>query len=115
MGRNSALTQSRRLVPAGDCRATGTESPHGDQGAGATSAAALSAGLSVCHWSSGGSILDSYKPKIHALLAEDPKRRAVCILELIEPDGYSGKIGLVRNFVREIRPLYQSQRVFLRV
>jgi hypothetical protein len=48
-------------------------------------------------------------------LAEDPKRRAVCILELIEPDGYSGKIGLVRNFVREIRPLYQSQRVFLRV
>lgn len=65
--------------------------------------------------SSSGSILDPYKPKIHALLAEDPKLRAVRILELIEPDGYLGKISLVRNFVREIRPLYQPQRVFLRM
>jgi transposase len=64
---------------------------------------------------SGGSILDPYKPKIHALLAEDPKLRAVRIRELIEPDGYSGQISLVRNFVREIRPLYQPQRVFLRM
>jgi len=67
------------------------------------------------HRSSSGSILDPYKPKIHALLAEDPKLRAVRVLELIEPDGYSGKISLVRNFVREIRPLYQPQRVFLRM
>jgi transposase len=65
--------------------------------------------------SSGGSILDPYKPKIHALLAEDPKLSAVRILELIQPDGYPGKIGLVRNFVREVRPLYQPQRVFLRM
>jgi transposase len=61
------------------------------------------------------SILDPYKPKIHALLAEDSKLSAVRILELIEPEGYSGKISLVRNFVREIRPLYQPQRVFLRM
>jgi transposase len=65
--------------------------------------------------SSGGSILDPYKPKIHALLAEDPKLSAVRILELIKPDGYPGKISLVRNFVREIRPRYRPQPVFLRM
>jgi transposase len=65
--------------------------------------------------SSGGSILDPYKPKIHALLAEDPKLRAVRIRELIQLEGYAGQIGLVRNFVREIRSLYQPQRVFLRM
>jgi transposase len=65
--------------------------------------------------SSGGSILDPYKSKIHALLSEDPKLRAVRILELIQPEGYSGQIGLVRNFMREIRPLYRPQRVFLRM
>jgi transposase len=65
--------------------------------------------------SSGGSILDPYEPKIHALLAEDLKLRAVRIRELIQLEGYAGQIGLVRNFVREIRSLYQPQRVFLRM
>jgi transposase len=65
--------------------------------------------------SSSGSILDPYKPKIHALLAKDPKLSAVRILELIGPDGYIGKIGLVRNFVREVRPRYRPQPVFLRM
>jgi transposase len=62
-----------------------------------------------------GSILDPYKPKIHALLAKDPKLSAVRILELIEPDGYPGQISIVRDFVREIRPRYQPQPVFLRM
>jgi transposase len=62
-----------------------------------------------------GTILEPYQPKIHALLAEDPKISAVRIFELIQDDGYTGKISLVRNFVHEVRPRYQPQPVFLRM
>jgi transposase len=60
-------------------------------------------------------ILEPYQPKIHALLAEDPKISAVRIFELIQDDGYPGKISLVRGFVHEVRPRYQPQPVFLRM
>ena len=40
-----------------------------------------------------GSILDPYKPKIHALLAEDPKLRAVRILELIRLHSINSRIA----------------------
>jgi len=62
-----------------------------------------------------GSILDPYKPKIHALLAKDPKLSAVRIWELVQDDGYPGQISIVRDFVREIRPRYRPQPVFLRM
>jgi transposase len=62
-----------------------------------------------------GSILDPYKPKIHALLAEDPKLRGVRVLELIQEEGYPGGITVVRDFLREIRPQYRPQPVFLRM
>ena len=62
-----------------------------------------------------GSILDPHKPKIHALLAKDPKLSAVRIWELLRDDGYPGQIGIVREFVHEIRPRYRPQPVFLRM
>ncbi len=53
MGRNSALTQSRRLVPASDWPTAGSESSHGSQGAGFTGATSLSA---VSAWLDSGSL-----------------------------------------------------------
>ena len=62
-----------------------------------------------------GSILDPYKPKIHALLAEDANLTGVRIFEIIEEDGYPGQISILRDFVREIRPQYKPKPVYIRM
>jgi transposase len=62
-----------------------------------------------------GSMLDPYKPKIHALLAENPKLTGVRILEIIQGEGYPGKISILRDFVREIRPRYKPKQVYIRM
>jgi transposase len=62
-----------------------------------------------------GSILDPYKSKIHALLAEDPNLTGVRILEIIQGEGYPGKISILRDFVREIRPQYKLPPVYIRM
>jgi transposase len=62
-----------------------------------------------------GSILDPYKPKIHALLAEDPKLSGVRILEIIEKEGYPGKISILRDFLRQVRPQYKRTPVYIRM
>ncbi|MHC4736420.1 MAG: IS21 family transposase [Planctomycetota bacterium] len=62
-----------------------------------------------------GSILDPYKPKIHALLAENPKLSSVRILEIIQGEHYAGKLSILRDFVREVRPLYKPQPVYIRM
>lgn len=53
-----------------------------------------------------GSLLDSYKPKIDAIVAKYPNLSAVRVLEEIRkgPDGYPGQITLVREYVQGIRP-----------
>jgi len=53
-----------------------------------------------------GSILDAYKLKINDLVAKYPELSAVRVLEEIRkgPDGYPGKVSLVRQYVGEIRP-----------
>ncbi|MHC4472979.1 MAG: IS21 family transposase [Planctomycetota bacterium] len=53
-----------------------------------------------------GSILDPYTSKIDGLLEKYPRLSAVRILEEISraPDGYPGKIDLVRNYLRKVRP-----------
>lgn len=61
------------------------------------------------------SILDPYKPKIHALLAENPKLRGVRVFEIIEEEGYPGQISTVRDFLRQVRPLYNPQPVYIRM
>jgi transposase len=62
-----------------------------------------------------GSILDPYKPKIHALLAENPDLTSVRILEIIQGEKYPGKISILRDFVRETRPQYKPKRVYVRM
>src|SRR5215471_12204710 len=53
-----------------------------------------------------GSLLDPYKAKIDALLAQYPQLSAVRIHEEIArgPDGYTGSAITVRRYVRSIRP-----------
>lgn len=52
------------------------------------------------------SILDPYKPKIDALIDRYPNLSAVRVLEEIAKgeNGYQGKITLVRDYLRSIRP-----------
>jgi transposase len=53
-----------------------------------------------------GSILDPYKSKINDLVAKYPELSAVRVLEEIRkgPNGYPGKVTLVRQYVGQIRP-----------
>jgi transposase len=53
-----------------------------------------------------GSLLDPYKSKMNDLVAKYPELSAVRVLEEIRkgPDGYSGQVSLVRQYVRQIRP-----------
>jgi len=62
-----------------------------------------------------GSILDPYKPKIHALLAKDPTLSGVRILEIIQEEGYPGKISILRDFLREVRLQYKPKQVYIRM
>lgn len=54
-----------------------------------------------------GSVLDPYKAKIDALVAKYPNLSAVRVLEEIRkgPAGYAGQITVVRDYVRQIRPV----------
>jgi transposase len=61
------------------------------------------------------SILDPYKPKIHALLAEDSNLSGVRILEIIQGEGYPGKISILRDFLHETRPQYKLPPVYIRM
>lgn len=62
-----------------------------------------------------GSILDPYEPKIHALLARDPSLTGVRILEIIQGEGYPGKISILRDLLGEIRPQYKLPPVYIRM
>jgi transposase len=62
-----------------------------------------------------GSILDPYKPKIHALLAENPDLTSVRIFEIIQGERYPGKLSILRAFVRKIRPQYKPKPVYIRM
>jgi len=52
------------------------------------------------------SLLDPYRERIHALLAKYPDLSAVRIHEEIArgPEGYAGSVGMVRRYLRRIRP-----------
>ena len=53
-----------------------------------------------------GSILDPYRPQIDALIAKHPEMSAVRVLEEISngDEGYRGRVTLVRDYLRQIRP-----------
>ena len=61
------------------------------------------------------SLLDPYKAKIHALLADDPKLSGVRLYEILREEGYQGKISILRDWVRTVRPQYAPKPVYIRM
>jgi transposase len=49
------------------------------------------------------------------LLAEDPNLTGVRIFEIVKGEGYPGKISILRDFLREIRPQYKPKPVYIRM
>lgn len=61
------------------------------------------------------SLLEPYKPKIHALLSAEPTLSAVRILDKLEPEGYAGQLTILRDYLRQVRPGYKLREVYLRM
>jgi transposase len=61
-----------------------------------------------------GSKLDPYREEIHRLLGEDPRLPGTRVRELLEPLGYDGSKTILDDYLREVRPLFVSQRAFQR-
>jgi transposase len=59
---------------------------------------------------SGGSKLDPFKPEIARLLDKDPNLPGVRVGELIEPLGWEGGKTILDDYLREVRPLFQTAR-----
>ena len=51
------------------------------------------------------SCLDPFHNRIAEILAEWPEISAVRVCEILQPDGYSGGLTILRNYLRTIRPL----------
>ncbi len=58
--------------------------------------------------------LDSFKDEVHGLLKEDPHLPAVRIRELLQPLGYSGGETILKEHLREVRPLFAPPRTYQR-
>ena len=54
--------------------------------------------------------LDPFKPEIARLLDKDPDLAGVRVGELIEPLGWEGGKTILDNYLREVRPLFQTAR-----
>lgn len=53
-----------------------------------------------------GSKLDPYKGSIARMLGEDASTPATVIIEYLRRDGYDGGISILKDYLREIRPLF---------
>ncbi|MBU0512196.1 MAG: IS21 family transposase [Chloroflexi bacterium] len=60
------------------------------------------------------SVLEPYKPKIHALLGRDHDLSGVRIFEIIQEEGYTGQVSLLRAYLRRVRPEYRPRAVYQR-
>ncbi len=58
--------------------------------------------------------LDPFTDEVHRLLKEDPHVPAVRIRELLVPLGYSGGETILKEHVREVRPLFDPPRTYQR-
>lgn len=59
--------------------------------------------------------LDPYKPKIQTLLKETPDLSAVRLQEILEGEGYLGKISRLKQYVQQIRPQFKPPTAFVRM
>ncbi len=62
-----------------------------------------------------GSKLDPYKPIIQNLLKATPDLSAVRIQEILEGEGYQGKITVLKEYVHQVRPQFKPVEAFVRM
>lgn len=58
--------------------------------------------------------LDPFKDEVHRLLEGDPRLPVVRIRELLQPLGYTGGETILKEHVREVRPLFLRTRTYQR-
>jgi len=58
--------------------------------------------------------LDPFKDEVHRLLKDEPRLPAVRIRELLRPLGYAGGETILKEHVREVRPLFLPIRTYQR-
>lgn len=61
-----------------------------------------------------GSKLDPFKDEIHRRLTDDPRLPAVRLRELLQPLGYVGGETILKEHLREVRPLFLRTRTYQR-
>ncbi len=62
-----------------------------------------------------GSQLDPFKPKIKTLLEEAPDLSGVRVQEILEGEGYQGKVSILRDYLREVRAQLKPPEAFVRM
>ncbi len=62
-----------------------------------------------------GSKLDPYKPIIQNLLKATPDLSAVRLQEILEGEGYQGKITVLKEYVHQVRPQFKPAEAFVRM
>lgn len=62
-----------------------------------------------------GSKLEPYKPIIQALLKETPDLSAVRIHEILDGEGYTGKLTILKDYVHQVRPQFKPVQAFVRM
>lgn len=58
--------------------------------------------------------LDPFKSEVHRLLKDEPRLPAVRIRELLAPLGYQGGETILKEHIREVRPLFLKIRTYQR-
>ncbi len=58
--------------------------------------------------------LEPFKDEVHRLLKDDPHLPAVRIRELLQPLGYQGGETILKEHLREVRPLFAPPRTYQR-
>lgn len=58
--------------------------------------------------------VDPFKPEISRLLKDEPRLPVVRLRELLQPLGYAGGESILKEHVREIRPLFLTPRTYQR-
>jgi transposase len=58
--------------------------------------------------------LDDFKPEVHRLLKDDPRLPVVRMRELLAPLGYAGGETILKEHVREVRPMFLAPRTYQR-
>lgn len=61
-----------------------------------------------------GSLLDSFRDDIAALLDEDEKAPATVILERLRERGYAGGITILKDYLSQVRPEFLAARTYQR-